>query len=300
MYYNNLCIDINESRVNRAGKSIELTINAVGFLTINPNSEHPANILSSDYYSDFYKGRITDEFQLIYITNGGGKLLVEDKRFILKNGDVFVIYPKQRHSYTPNTETGWSEYYICFEGKEMLAWIENSFPKTETQVYDIGYNEELVKLYRKAIELISLKKQSYRVLLSGLVYHMISLCIFEIDNASVSNNCGKYMIERAKKVMNENVYETFYTEELAERLSVNYNSFRKEFKKYTGCAPNNYFIGLKVTEAKQILQESTLSIKEIASKLQFYSADHFGVVFKKKTGYSPSVYRSFTRNQIIQ
>lgn len=64
-------------------------------------------------------------------------------------------------------------------------------------------------------------------------------------------------------------------EELAMKLGISYSWFRKVFKEYTGYAPAKYFQELKLRKAKQLLIESSMSVKEICYELNYTSTEHF-------------------------
>ncbi|MDD5053169.1 MAG: AraC family transcriptional regulator [Sulfuricurvum sp.] len=295
MNYNDLGIDVKYLQKNKANKSLGISVNTVGFQTIKPYTQYPVKSHPAGYYFSSQKGRKLNEFQLIYITKGGGKLLIENCEYNLSKGNIFILYPEQWHSYIPNEETGWNEYYIGFEGNVLYKWIENSFLGYDSQVYNIGLNEELVKLYNRAIELAKLEQQPLELHLSGIVYHMIGLLISEINNKEIATKYDLQLIERAKIIMNENVLKNIYPEELSEKLDTNYTSFRKLFKKVTGFAPANYYHELKIMKAKQLLLETSCSVKEISCTLNYNTVEHFGTLFKKRTGYSPSHFRKFCR-----
>lgn len=84
-------------------------------------------------------------------------------------------------------------------------------------------------------------------------------------------------------------------EELAMKLGISYSWFRKVFKEYTGYAPAKYFQELKLRKAKQLLIESSMSVKEICYELNYTSTEHFFSVFKKHTNFTPTEYRNFGR-----
>lgn len=67
------------------------------------------------------------------------------------------------------------------------------------------------------------------------------------------------------------------------------------FKEYTGYAPAKYFQELKLRKAKQLLIESSMSVKEICYELNYTSTEHFFSVFKKRTNFTPTEYRNFGR-----
>jgi AraC-like DNA-binding protein len=84
-------------------------------------------------------------------------------------------------------------------------------------------------------------------------------------------------------------------ENVAENLNVSYAWFRKTFKAYTGIAPQQYLIQLRIEKAKIYLADFSLSIKEIAIRLNFESISYFSRLFKEKAGVSPGVYRKNLR-----
>ena len=40
---------------------------------------------------------------------------------------MFLLFPGEWHTYTPDKETGWNEYWIGFDGKIMENWEKNGF-----------------------------------------------------------------------------------------------------------------------------------------------------------------------------
>lgn len=68
------------------------------------------------------------------------------------------------------------------------------------------------------------------------------------------------------------------------------------FKKQEGITVLQYINDLKLAKAKQMLSETDMQIKEIATKLGFTSSGYFGRFFKSKLGITPNVYRDQKRS----
>jgi AraC-like DNA-binding protein len=68
-------------------------------------------------------------------------------------------------------------------------------------------------------------------------------------------------------------------------------TFIEKIKFYTGFAPLQYLINLRVAEAMCMIKNSDYSMTRIALELGFYSSQHFFSTFKKMTGFSPKSYR---------
>ena len=59
-----------------------------------------------------------------------------------------------------------------------------------------------------------------------------------------------------------------------------------------GTTPKEYVISLKMEQAKELLMSEKLLIRDIALMLGYSDIYHFGKIFTKKTGFTPSEYRS--------
>jgi AraC-like DNA-binding protein len=279
--------------VNDKDKKLGLSVNTVGFQSIKPNSPYPLVDHPVGYYFNAQKGRVLREYQFVYITKGKGILTIEDNKISISKGQLFVIFPGQWHSYQPVAETGWNEYYIGFEGPIIDNIIEHSFISTENQVLDVGFNEELVNLFCRAIEVAEVDKIGSQQYLSGIVLHILGLVLSVSQNKIFEEGEVVQKIEQAKVIMNENVYKNIDPEELAETLNISYSWFRKVFKDYTGYAPAKYFQELKLRKAKHLLVSTSHSVKIISFMLDYNSTEHFFSLFKKITGFTPLEYRAF-------
>ena len=206
-----------------------------------------------------------------------------------------VLFPGQWHTYYPLRQTGWTEYYIGFEGPTIDAIVGDAFLSPERQILEVGINEELVSLFSRALEVAEADKISAQQYLSGIVLHMIGMIHSISKNKVFEMSDVDQKIEQAKILMNENVSGNIDPEELAMRLNISYSWFRRVFKEYTGYAPAKYFQELKLRKAKQMLVGTSQSVKEISFFLGFQSTEYFFSFFKKRTGLTPLEYRSFGR-----
>lgn len=296
MNFNEPAIDFKYLIVSEKDRKFGLSVNTVGFQAIAPHSPYPLSEHPSGYFFNAVKGRTLREYQLLYITKGKGILSLENRPLIkLSKGQLFVIFPGMWHSYKPDSETGWNEYFIGFEGSIIDNIVGNGFLSRENPILEIGLNEELATLYSRAIEIAESDKTAVQQYLSGIVLHIIGLISAVSQNKIFEAGNANQKIERAKIIMNENMYKNIEPEELAKKLNISYSWFRKVFRDYTGYAPAKYFQELKLRKAKQLLVSTSHSVKEIAYMLNYSSTEHFFAQFKKNTGLTPIEYRSYGR-----
>lgn len=294
--YNDLGVDFKYLIVNDMDQKFGLSVNTVGFQSIQPDSPYPLKDHPSGYFFNAQKGRVLREYQFVYITKGRG-LFTSDSTLESQvcKGRLMVLFPGQWHTYHPLQQTGWNEYYIGFEGPIIDNIVNSSFISEDNQILEVGLNEELVNLFSRAIEVAESDKISSQQYLSGIVLHMLGMIISISKNKIFEIGDMDQKIEQAKIIMNENVFKDVDPEELAMKLNISYSWFRKIFKDYTGYAPAKYFQELKLRKAKQLLIGTSQSVKEISYLLNYTSTEHFFSLFKKRTGFTPLEYRSFGR-----
>ena len=270
-----------------------LIVTTVGKQEIKSQSNYPpASLHPHDYYFNPIEGRVLHEFQLVYITSGQGILKIEGiGEFTIKSGNLFVLFPGIRHSYTPEKSTGRSEFWIGFKGRIMDDIVSNSFISMENPVLKIGHNERIVDLYLKAIAIAAEGRAGYQQALAGIVIHLLGLSYYRNRSSRYDNTEILSKMNKAKLIMRECVYQSLDLDSVAASLNMSYSTFRKTFKDVIGVSPSYYYQQLKLDEAKLLLATSNISIKELAFKLNYDNPESFSVFFKNRTSYTPSKYR---------
>ena len=269
-----------------------LTVCSVGYQKIMPNEEYPPMTHNLEYIFTPEKGRVINEYQLLYIAEGRGTLTTASAgRYSISEGDIFLIFPGEWHTYSPNPETGWKEYWIGFKGINIDSRVSAGFFSKHSPIYRVGYNDTLISLFKEAIQVAKKQEKHFQQLLAGIVNYMLGLA-FSIDsNKKLKNSMNLELVNRARAFMQENIETNIEMPEIADHLIISYSSFRHIFKQYTGIAPSQYYLNLKIQRAKDMLKSSTASIKEISYILHFDTPEYFTKLFKKKTGLTPSQFR---------
>ncbi|MCE1154536.1 MAG: AraC family transcriptional regulator [Bacteroidales bacterium] len=268
-----------------------LSVNSVGVKTIQAEVDQSRASQVSDHRYHFKKGRVADEFKLIYITKGLGYVCFEGgAETRIERGNILMILPNQKYQYYHESNQVWKEYFIRFEADALYHQLIKTLFINEYQVVEAGFNEELLRLFQRSIDVVRNGLKSSQVYLSGILLHILGLVIAETRN-NVQERREKQLIEQAKILMNENVFTGVSPQEIASRLNISYTTFRKNFKKYAEVAPARYQNELRMEKARELLTETTLSVKEIAYMLHYSSSNQFSTMFKKFTGQSPQQVR---------
>ena len=278
---------------NKTDELYGCTVNTVGMQNISPDEDYPSKDHPAGYMFNPSRGRVLQEYQLLYIVKGKGVFSNAGGNHEVLKGTVILLRPGVWHTYKPAKDVGWCEYFIGFSGKMVEKAIEMMFSKDEA-VFNLGLNHDLVDLYQHAIDVASTDRPAAQQLLCGMVMHMLGMVNFAARNEAVSTDRLDQIIEQAKAIMQERVLQNVDLEELAEQLNISYSWFRKIFRDYTGHPPAKYFMLVKLRHAQYLLANTQESIKEIAFSLGFKSTEHLYTTFKRVTGYTPNLYRKLS------
>ena len=274
-----------------------LTVSKVGKETIAPGEPYPTKGHAEGYYFDIDRGRVLNEYQLLYQPEGEGIFhSAHLKDASIHAGDIFLLFPGEWHTYHPIPEKGWKSYWIGFKGKNVDDRVKAGFLSPEKPIYHIGFSDAIIHLYDEAYDTAIEEAAFSQQTLAGIVNHMIGL-MYSLERNIILNKDQNHvnMINHARMRIRESLEGTITIQEIAEELGVSYSNFRKLFKEYTGISPSTYQQDLRLQRAKELLSTTELSIKEIAYRLNFESPDYFSSKFKVKTGIKPSDFRNVIR-----
>jgi len=278
-----------------------LAVDSVGFQNISPFSPYPPGIHPSPYLFSPENGRVLDEYCLLYISKGKGNFISDNyEKLPVEEGNMFLLFPGEWHSYKPDEQSGWNEYWIGFKGINIDNRVENGFFNKQKPVFKVGISNDIVILYEQAIKIAIEQKPGYQQMLAGIVNNLLGLAYSLDKNQFLENPEVNNQINKAKIIIIENLFTGIKAEEIAEKINVSYSWFRRIFKEYTGIAPAQYIKELKIQKGKELLTNTSLSAKEIAFKIGFEDHEYFFTAFKKKTGMTPIQYREYTQRSKIE
>lgn len=159
-----------------------------------------------------------------------------------------------------------------------------------------------------------------RLLCSGGVYGSIDLSLYLVEKFcghEVAVQCAKSLlvsmprssqsgyavvplsrphaddrIREIEEYMQQHFQRDLPIEHFAERASMGTRNFIRRFKAATGQLPRAYVQALRVTAAKQLLENGAASIQTVCAKIGYEDMAFFRNLFKRHTGMTPADYRA--------
>jgi len=239
------------------------------------------------------------KIEINYINNGYCIMGIECEYVYLKKGDCIIIYPGVSHFFVVDERRSCRltqlEFFLngmdSCDIDEELIFLNLCFNKSmnHTKLYDC--NE--IKLAIEKIDRNNNMMDNYKDAISRLnfieLYYIISRYIkkSQVEKSDVKNVKVKQVI----KYIHENINMNLNIEEICNKHDISCRYLRKIFSENMEMNVTEYITLLRINRAKEMLQNHSLSITQIAFNTGFSSSQYFSKVFKNCTGMTAMNYR---------
>ncbi|MBC7959963.1 MAG: helix-turn-helix domain-containing protein [Vallitaleaceae bacterium] len=232
-----------------------------------------------------------------FIYYGGFLVLSGTGQYISQEGEVYPLSPGnfvQRRPGIPHTtiiddEEPWLEFYVCFGAPLYKSLVDmgiiSDAPvlKIALDALILGQCENLLYTFKKARE-----KDKKNLLLSAQEF---ILRMNRANDELTRSWDHEQIIEQIAERLSGNFDQNLDLQEIAQIYHMSYEKLRKDFKASIGVSPHHYLILQRMNEARRLLHQPNITIKEIATRLGFVDQYAFSNQFKKMVGVSPKVFR---------
>lgn len=271
--------------------------------------------LSGDTLPLFPDGRIISTFNkcgIFFCRRGMVEVSLEDKHFQITPGDIYIYMASTLVHLLHKSED--AEGVMVEVDLEYIIPIVNKVMNVENQLFMrehpcISLSEEqcaqLEYLLNNLWERIKAEgtqeegNAQYRHLKLELIKSMGQTLCYEVLSMYFANQPLRPLAQSKKDVVFQNFMLALFRYYRRERDVSFYANmqhitpryFSAIIKEKSGNSALQWIVQMVITEAKQLLEGSDLSIKEIASQLNFPTQSFFGKYFKQYVGVSPKEYR---------
>lgn len=241
----------------------------------------------------------SDFIELSFITSGSVDYLIEGEKYTLKKGQVLISNPGIYHKELFDSKTRCRELHI---GLTNL----NLFSNSKKDYIDIGdknvlnlnkYKDDILKTCLEIVDEQKYHNQTSPFMLKSLVMKLLVLLHREINEESPNVDSHEFsfksrekkeLVEGITKYLNENYVQDISLYTLSKNMYLSPVYISKIFKEVMGDSPINYLIQIRLSKAKELLENSKLSIKNIAKMVGYDDPYYFSKLYKKYYGISPN------------
>jgi ABC-type sugar transport system substrate-binding protein/DNA-binding response OmpR family regulator/two-component sensor histidine kinase len=165
----------------------------------------------------------------------------------------------------------------------------------------LGNKESYIKGLQSGADLYLTKPFSYSILIQSiksLLYNREKLRyyftsnIHKIEEINSFGDIEQKFISQLNTLINDNLGNSDYSvENLAENLTISRVQLYRKVKAIMGISISDYIGNMRLEKAKTMLENSSLTVSEIAYANGFSSPNYFSTAFKNKYGISPAAFR---------
>ncbi|MGN7479159.1 AraC family transcriptional regulator [Solibacillus silvestris] len=224
-----------------------------------------------------------DAYLFVTTVKGKGNLLYENKRYILEEGDTFLIDCRKYHKYWSEYSEDWSFYWVHLNGLPMISF-DSLFRKQGIVIKrnDAFFEEKMIELINSEEEKMSafVKEIHHHVLLNSMLSEFL---LAQIQFLSFQMEAPDFLIE-VLMLYEENISQIITLEDIEQKLNISKYMINKCFKKYLNMTPHQYLTKLRLQEAQKLLIRTDLPINEVARKIGIPNVSHFINIFKRNFG----------------
>jgi len=212
------------------------------------------------------------------------------RRQRVEAGDVVLTSAASGGLLLPDPGQTCRSHQVDFGGAWMERWEEAGFFGPLPRVLRAGFDEGLLGLMVKLVELAKDPVPDAGRLMAGALAHLLArLECTTRAGSGVGRQRG--LVQDACRLLGDPERGRLGLETVSEDLGVSYSWFRRSFRTHTGLTPQRYRLLQQVERACQLLGDTSLPVGAIAERLGFSSQAYFARRFRKETGFSPTVWR---------
>lgn len=232
---------------------------------------------------------------LHYVTKGKGIYQVGETKYMVSQGQAFLIEPDNLTFYQADKSEPWSYLWVGFAGTDASRFLQDLGLNSKQLICECEYGEELKNIVFSMLKHTSSTAENLYYL-QGELYHFFSVLARGISlNEYTNENKEDAHVQDAIDYIKNHYSQKISITDIAEYLALNRSYLYTIFKNSLGISPKEFLTQFRISRGKEQLSLTDLSIEEIAQDCGYSSALAFGKAFKQVIGMTPSSYRNTNR-----
>ncbi len=233
-----------------------------------------------------------------YVISGTGVLMADDsngvtKKYEVKSGQGFMIFPGQINTYISDTELPWEYVWVEFDGLRAKEAIEISGLSKDRPVYR-AQSKDLRETMKKEMVYIAEHGDAAPFELIGHFYLFIDALMRSAAHRQTSkgSKLQDFYIHEALSFIENNFQNDISVEDVAAVCGLNRSYFGKIFKDGIGKTPQEFLLNYRMVKAAELLKLTQLSVSDIGNAVGYPNQLHFSRAYKNVYGVSPRAWRN--------
>jgi len=221
-----------------------------------------------------------------YIFSGTGKLRAGEEVYTPVTGDICVVSGKTMYSAVADPADPWTKMEIHLKGTAAASFV---------QAFDLDRKI----LYENCDHLRHIFEEMFLIVCSDNdvedIMEQCSMLLMKLltglSGSAYQEKTACDEVRAVKRFIDNNYHRELNMDDIAASVFRSKDYVQKQFKQVYGVTPYTYYMELKMECAKNLLQQTNLSVGQIAEKLGYKSDRYFSARFRSVTGITAGEFR---------
>lgn len=263
---------------------------------------HVSNIVLEQFTRSIPKhSHSKNSYEIHYIPYGYGKATINGKNYEIIPNTLFITGPFVEHAQIPHKEEPMCEYCIYLKigrSSQPSASSEKSLITLfrETDFWFGQDTQDIHNLMKQLFSELERRHTGYSVLAETLLKQLIIKLVRNYENKTEihTGRLSANLIDNKYLMIEECFlyeYRTLTLEKLSARLGLGSRQTERLLKDHYGKTFLQKKTEARMSAASILLQNSEVSVTQIAEDTGYSCVEHFSAAFKRYYGKSASAYR---------
>jgi AraC-like DNA-binding protein len=280
----------------------DIYLTGAGVAVIKPGSAYPPAGHPTLYHFNWKEGRVLPEYQILLIAEGEGLFeSVGIEPVTVRAGSIILLFPGIWHRYHPVKKTGWTEYWISWNGERLYRLLKKGIISPTDPVLHLPNAEPIREVFERIINRVRANPTENPNVLSAYAMEILTLSIESDVHAPLHTDTAipaEYahlvddpLVFKALQIIWNHSYRAFKVGDIAQTLPVSRRTLERKFTATLNRPVKSEITRCRVARAKHLLENTQLPVKHIAYSVGFSSTDRMSRIFLKEFGVTPTEYR---------
>ena len=251
------------------------------------------DLINSGYYvsKNYFKGEITPlrevtSYEIELFATDAGISIINGAQYPHKPGNILVALPGDKRRTIRSFECH-SVKFLTNNSEDIQKYITPL-----AGVTNMAETKGLASVFNAIYRAASKPSPGGKLYIDAKIRELIA-GIYNMKNTYNNPEFPQYIKNICESIefIKKNFMKNITLNAIASVSGLSPSFFHKVFKNITGKTPWEYLNLERIGNAKFLLENSGLTIDDIASKCGFSSRQYFDTVFKKETGETPASFR---------
>jgi len=233
----------------------------------------------------------SNTFVFEYIRYGRGYLRVNQEDFTPVAGDMYIAPANTDHYYGSSSDEPWEKLWFNVSG-QLVRNLVNAFGMNGVCLVRSFPVEHL---FLEGLEIGRRRSEEAHAEIAVIIHRILAAASAHLAALPEMRQSESGMA--MKRYLDTNLTRPVCLDDLCRLIKKSPAQMLRIFRHDWGCTPYDYLLEQRLLLARQYLENTMKTNKEIAVELGFSDEYYFSSLFRRKVGISPRFYRNRLRRQ---